>query len=79
MPTPPFPGAPTPGTPPRAYQDNGMADHLWRFVDAGSGWSKIVNVNSGKAVAVSGMSTTDGAQVTQGGDNGTPDHLWRLI
>ena len=51
----------------------------WRIVDAGGGWSKIVNVRSGKVMAVDDQSKDDGAQVTQWTDNGTPDHLWRLV
>ena len=39
----------------------------------------IQNVNSGKVLAVSGMSTADSAPVVQFSDNGTADHLWRLL
>lgn len=61
------------------YNDNGTQDHLWRLVDNGDGWMKIVNVRSGKLMAVAGASQANGAQVTQWNDNGTSDHLWRLI
>ena len=40
---------------------------------------KIVNKYSGKLMAVSGMSQSDGAQITQWNDNGTPDHLWKFV
>lgn len=40
---------------------------------------KIVNKNSGKLAAVSGMSLADGANITQWNDNGTADHLWHPI
>jgi hypothetical protein len=39
----------------------------------------MVNVNSGKLLAVAGASTADGADVQQYSDNGTADHLWRLV
>ena len=45
----------------------------------GTTYYKIVNKNSGKVVAVSGMSQADGAQVTQWTDNGTPDHNWQFV
>jgi hypothetical protein len=61
------------------WNDNGTADHLWRFIDTGGGYYKIVNKNSGKLMAVSGMSLADGANITQWNDNGTPDHLWHPI
>jgi hypothetical protein len=40
---------------------------------------KIVNVRSGKLMAVDQQSQANGAQVTQWNDNGTSDHLWRLV
>lgn len=40
---------------------------------------RILNENSGKVVAVSGMSTSPGAQVTQWDDNGTADHNWHFV
>ncbi|MEU3862114.1 DUF4965 domain-containing protein [Streptomyces sp. NPDC028722] len=42
-------------------------------------WRRIQNRNSGKVLAVSGMSLTDTAEVTQYADNGTADRLWTLI
>jgi hypothetical protein len=61
------------------FSDNGTADHLWRLLDAGSGWVKIQNVNSLKLLGVDRMSTADSAQVVQFEDNGTDDHLWQLL
>lgn len=61
------------------FADNGTADHLWRLLDAGSGWVKIQNVNSLKLLGVDLMSTADSAQVVQFEDNGTDDHLWQLL
>jgi hypothetical protein len=60
------------------FADTGTADHLWRLLDAGSGFLKIQNVNSGLVLGVSGMSTADSAPVVQFHDTGTTDHLWRL-
>ena len=42
-------------------------------------WYKIQNQNSGKLLAVSGMSLADVTNVTQYEDNGTPDHLWAVV
>ncbi|MEU4087079.1 glutaminase domain-containing protein [Streptomyces aureus] len=46
---------------------------------SGTVWRRIQNRNSGKVLAVSGMSLADSAEVTQYADNGTVDHLWTLI
>ena len=53
-------------------------DHLWSLVDAGGGYCKIVNKNSGLVLGVQNMSTTTGAQTLQWDDTGTADHLWRI-
>ncbi len=42
-------------------------------------WKRIQNKNSGKLLAVSGMSLADTAEVTQYEDNGSADHLWTLV
>jgi hypothetical protein len=42
-------------------------------------WHRIQNKNSGKVLAVSGMSLADTAEVTQYADNGTADHVWTLL
>jgi hypothetical protein len=42
-------------------------------------WRRIQNKNSGKLLAVSGMSLADTTEVTQYEDNGTPDHLWTVV
>ncbi|MFF5301637.1 glutaminase domain-containing protein [Streptomyces sp. NPDC013161] len=42
-------------------------------------WKRIQNKNSGKLLAVSGMSLADSAEVTQYEDNGTADHLWTVV
>jgi len=61
------------------YDDNGTADHNWRFQLLPNGGYHIINQNGGNLLAVSGASTAQGAQVTQWGDNGTWDHNWNLV
>lgn len=39
---------------------------------------KLVNLNSGKVLGITGMSTSDGAGAVQWGDNGTADHHWTI-
>jgi hypothetical protein len=46
---------------------------------SGTSWARIQNYNSGKLLAVSGMSLADGANVTQWSDNGTVDHVWTVV
>jgi hypothetical protein len=48
-------------------------------VDAGGGYCKIINKNSGLALGIQNMSTASGAQAVQWDDNGTADHLWRIV
>ncbi|OLF11995.1 hypothetical protein BLA60_08140 [Actinophytocola xinjiangensis] len=40
---------------------------------------RIQNRNSGKVLAIDGMSTANGARIVQFDDNGTADHRWRLV
>lgn len=40
---------------------------------------RLQNKNSGKVLAIDGMSTADSAHLVQFDDNGTTDHLWRLV
>jgi hypothetical protein len=66
----------------RGFQDHPVAGGMFALLlPAGSTvhWFRIQNRNSGKVLAVSGMSRADAAQVTQWSDNGTADHLWRFI
>ncbi|MHA3701178.1 RICIN domain-containing protein [Jatrophihabitans sp. YIM 134969] len=53
------------------YTDSGDRDQQWRFVDAGSGYYNIVNVNSGAALDNPSGSTTNGTQVQQYAISGT--------
>ena len=57
----------------------GMFSLLLPPAAGATSWRRIQNKNSGKVLAVSGMSLADTAEVTQWSDNGTPDHLWALV
>jgi hypothetical protein len=59
------------------FGDNGSTDHLWRLVDLGNGWVKVVSVHSDKVLGVEG--TANSAHVVQFADNGAPDHVWELV
>ena len=48
------------------------------MVDAGGGYSKLANKNSGLLLGIQGASTAAGAAANQWNDNGTDDHLWRF-
>ena len=52
--------------------------NTWTAGGAGAAY-RIANLNSGKVLAVSGMSLADSALVVQFTDNGTVDHNWTLI
>ncbi|MFF3891422.1 RICIN domain-containing protein [Streptomyces sp. NPDC001914] len=54
-------------------------DRLWTLIDNGDGWLNIVNVRSGKLLAVDGIRSADATEVTQWEDNGTAHHLWRFL
>lgn len=41
------------------------------MIDEGSGWYKILNTNSSKAIDITAASTANGANVQQYTDNGT--------
>jgi hypothetical protein len=53
----------------------GTGAHTW----SGETYFRLQNLNSGKVLGVSNMSTADSTQVVQFTDNGTADHLWTLI
>lgn len=63
------------------WSDVGSLDQRWALtIDSGltsNAIYKVVNRNSGKVLGVTGMSTSDGAQVVQWADSGTADHKWR--
>ncbi|MFD1146484.1 RICIN domain-containing protein [Saccharothrix hoggarensis] len=52
---------------------------MWRLRPSTDGPWRVQNKNSGKVLAVDGMSLGDSAQVVQFSDSGTPDHLWRFL
>jgi hypothetical protein len=60
------------------FGDTGTPDHLWQFLPNTDGSFRVVNLNSGKVLAVAGESTADSAQVVQFADSGTPDHDWLI-
>jgi hypothetical protein len=67
----------------RGFQDRpvvgGMFALLLPPAPSTVSWHRIQNRNSGKVLAVSGMSLADTAEVTQYADNGTADHVWTLL
>jgi hypothetical protein len=67
----------------RGFQDRPVVGGMFALLlkPAGSkvAWCRIQNRNSGKVLAVSGMSLADSAEVTQYTDNGTADHVWTLL
>nr|WP_281281729.1 RICIN domain-containing protein [Paenibacillus oralis] len=60
------------------WDDNGTADHEWRFERLDSGYYKLTNIHSGKVLGIENMSTARGASAVQWDDNGTADHEWQL-
>ncbi|WP_196427458.1 RICIN domain-containing protein [Paenibacillus macerans] len=60
------------------WDDNGTADHDWRFERLDSGYYKLTNIHSGKVLGIENMSTARGASAVQWDDNGTADHEWQL-
>lgn len=57
---------------------NGGANQQWRLLDAGGGYSRIVNVKSGKCLDVNNGSTADGAIAIQYTCNGGNNQAWQL-
>jgi hypothetical protein len=55
----------------------GEAHQRWTVTDRGGVYS-IVNVNSGKALDVAGISTENGANVHQWADVGGDNQHWQL-
>jgi hypothetical protein len=55
------------------YDDTGTLDHRWTLVDAGGGFFKIVNLNSGLLLS------TAGSQVQQYHDTGSRDQQWSIV
>jgi hypothetical protein len=61
------------------FGDSGTPDHLWRLVDLGNGFVKVLSTHSGRVLGVDGASTADSAHVAQFADTGTADHVWELL
>ena len=51
----------------------------WQLVDAGGGYVKIVNRNSGQVVDVTGGSTASGTAIEQWPDNNGTNQQWQLV
>ena len=58
------------------YRDTGGTNQQWLLVDAGNGYVRLVNRNSGKVLDVTGRSTAEGAPVVQWSDNGGTNQQW---
>jgi len=54
------------------------ASQQWQFVDAGGGYYKLVNRNSGKVLDVPASSTADGTMLDQWTDNGGRNQQFNL-
>ncbi|HEY3478521.1 MAG TPA: DUF4965 domain-containing protein, partial [Streptomyces sp.] len=67
----------------RGFQDRPVVGGMFALIlppaRSTVSWHRIQNRNSGKVLAVSGMSLADSAEVTQYADNGTADHVWTLL
>ena len=67
----------------QGFQDRPVVGGMFALVLAPAAstvaWHRIQNKNSGKVLAVSGMSLADTAEVTQYADNGTADHVWTYL
>jgi Ricin-type beta-trefoil lectin domain-like/Bacterial TSP3 repeat len=61
------------------YPWNGGNNQKWRVVDIGSGWIRLVNVNSGLNLEVAGASTANGGNVQQWAGNGNFCQDWKAI
>jgi hypothetical protein len=61
----------------RDYTGNNPAQQF-DLIDAGNGFFKIRNVNSGLILEVASAGTTDNARIQQNTDTGTPHQQWRL-
>ncbi|OAS22392.1 RICIN domain-containing protein [Paenibacillus oryzisoli] len=55
------------------------AGQTWQFIDAGSGYYRIKNVNSGMFMDISGNSTADGASNIQWTNTSGNNQMWQLI
>ncbi|TYQ12775.1 UNVERIFIED_CONTAM: Beta-xylosidase [Acetivibrio alkalicellulosi] len=60
------------------WSDNGQLSQQWYLVDVGDGYTKIVNVESGRALDVKDGATTDGGVLIQYTSNGGHNQQWRF-
>ncbi len=61
------------------WTDNNGANQQWRLADSGSGYVRLINRNSGKALEVQGASTADGGNIVQYADWGGNNQQWQLV
>ncbi|MEH6372328.1 RICIN domain-containing protein, partial [Pectobacterium carotovorum] len=58
--------------------NTGHFSQQWLILDAGDGYYKIMNRNSGKLLDVNSRSTENGASGIQWHDNGGWNQLWKI-
>ncbi len=59
--------------------NEGIQHNRWNLVTLNNGYFKIVNVQTGKVLDVTGSSTANGAKVIQWGSNGGNNQQWKLV
>ena len=59
------------------YDSNGTATQQWRLENAGDGYQRLVNRNSGKVAGITG--TGDGSAVVQQNPNGGTGQQWKVV
>ncbi|MFZ2756635.1 MAG: RICIN domain-containing protein [Atopobiaceae bacterium] len=60
-------------------RDAAFSDQKWAFSSMGSGYYKVVNLNSGKVLDVAGGSAANGTTVQQYAENDTNAQLWKPV
>ncbi|MDA1361927.1 non-reducing end alpha-L-arabinofuranosidase family hydrolase, partial [Glycomyces luteolus] len=60
------------------WTDHGGTNQQFRLADSGSGYVRLINRNSNKAVEVQNAATNDGAAVVQYSDWGGSNQQWQL-
>ncbi|MBI5916085.1 MAG: HYR domain-containing protein [Bacteroidetes bacterium] len=63
----------------QATFDQAVAHNRWKFENLGNGLFKIVNVQSGKVLDVSGASMADGANIQQWSYGGGDNQKWKVM
>jgi hypothetical protein len=60
------------------WGSTGAATQMWKIQPVDSGYHRILNANSGKAIDVTGGGTTDGTKLVQWSINGGANQMWKL-